>query len=128
MSSEAELMLSEEDRQKCEIWTRVMGYHRPVESFNIGKKGEHAERKHFLESKCGSLNTDSGVYSGTVVDVVGDKVYQHTGRGNLAAHDLSRFDQGAPGLGENLSIQYVKGATVVREADKSQGKAVAVSR
>lgn len=31
----------------CEVWTRVMGYHRPVASFNIGKKGEHAERVHF---------------------------------------------------------------------------------
>ncbi len=36
-------------RQKCEIWTRVMGYHRPVASFNIGKKSEHKERKHFSE-------------------------------------------------------------------------------
>jgi ribonucleoside-triphosphate reductase len=26
-----------------------MGYHRPVASFNIGKKGEHAERRHFTE-------------------------------------------------------------------------------
>jgi ribonucleoside-triphosphate reductase len=33
----------------CEVWTRVMGYHRPVSSFNIGKKGEHAERVHFRE-------------------------------------------------------------------------------
>jgi len=33
----------------CEVWTRVMGYHRPVQSFNIGKKGEHAERLHFRE-------------------------------------------------------------------------------
>ena len=33
----------------CEVWTRVMGYHRPVQSFNIGKKGEHAERTHFAE-------------------------------------------------------------------------------
>ncbi|MFV0252592.1 MAG: ribonucleoside triphosphate reductase [Beutenbergiaceae bacterium] len=33
----------------CEVWTRVMGYHRPVSSFNIGKKGEHAERTHFVE-------------------------------------------------------------------------------
>lgn len=31
----------------CEVWTRVMGYHRPVSSFNIGKKGEQAERVHF---------------------------------------------------------------------------------
>jgi ribonucleoside-triphosphate reductase len=33
----------------CEVWTRVMGYHRPVSSFNVGKKGEHAERVHFSE-------------------------------------------------------------------------------
>lgn len=34
----------------CEVWTRVMGYHRPVSSFNIGKKGEYEERKFFTES------------------------------------------------------------------------------
>ncbi|MCL3861376.1 ribonucleoside triphosphate reductase [Actinotalea sp. K2] len=34
---------------ECEVWTRVMGYHRPVSSFNVGKKGEHAERTHFQE-------------------------------------------------------------------------------
>ncbi|WP_273653757.1 ribonucleoside triphosphate reductase [Cellulomonas fimi] len=33
----------------CEVWTRVMGYHRPVSSFNIGKKGEHMERTPFQE-------------------------------------------------------------------------------
>ncbi len=31
-------------RTKCLVYTRVMGYHRPVESFNIGKKGEHKQR------------------------------------------------------------------------------------
>jgi anaerobic ribonucleoside-triphosphate reductase len=35
------------DRQICEVWTRVMGYHRPVDSFNTGKKSEYAERKFF---------------------------------------------------------------------------------
>ncbi|MDU0478640.1 ribonucleoside triphosphate reductase [Staphylococcus chromogenes] len=30
-----------------EMWTRVMGYFRPVESFNIGKKGEFHEREYF---------------------------------------------------------------------------------
>ena len=44
-----EITLTEEERQPCEVWTRVMGYHRPVASFNIGKKGEHYERKHFQE-------------------------------------------------------------------------------
>jgi len=37
--------------QSCEVWTRVMGYHRPVSSFNIGKKGEFAERVAFEESR-----------------------------------------------------------------------------
>ena len=41
--------LADEERQPCEVWTRVMGYHRPVSSFNIGKKGEHYERKFFRE-------------------------------------------------------------------------------
>lgn len=43
------LRLSEHERQRCEVWTRVMGYHRPVASFNIGKKGEFAERTPFRE-------------------------------------------------------------------------------
>lgn len=50
-----EFMLSDEERQPCEVWTRVMGYHRPVSSFNIGKKGEHMERKHFRES-CAAIS------------------------------------------------------------------------
>ena len=28
-----------------------MGYHRPVSSFNIGKKGEHGEREFFQEAR-----------------------------------------------------------------------------
>jgi hypothetical protein len=43
--------LDEAERQRCEIWTRVMGYHRPVSSFNIGKKGEFNERKFFEEER-----------------------------------------------------------------------------
>ncbi|TLP35807.1 anaerobic ribonucleoside-triphosphate reductase [Arcobacter arenosus] len=38
-----------EKRTKCIVYTRVMGYHRPVESFNIGKKGEHSQRVKFIE-------------------------------------------------------------------------------
>lgn len=36
-------------RTRCEVWTRVMGYHRPVSSFNTGKQGEFHERKFFAE-------------------------------------------------------------------------------
>lgn len=45
--------LNQHERQPCEIWTRVMGYHRPVSSFNIGKKGEFKERVFFQERKSG---------------------------------------------------------------------------
>ncbi|OIR40355.1 ribonucleoside triphosphate reductase [Corynebacterium sp. NML130628] len=33
-----------------EMWTRVMGYFRPMQSFNTGKKGEFAERHYFAEA------------------------------------------------------------------------------
>lgn len=36
-------------RTRCEIWTRVMGYHRPVSSFNTGKQGEFHQRQFFRE-------------------------------------------------------------------------------
>lgn len=35
--------------KKTTVWTRVMGYYRPVDGFNIGKKQEHAERQYFGE-------------------------------------------------------------------------------
>ena len=44
------LSLNDAERQRCEVWTRVMGYHRPVASFNIGKKGEHRQRRFFSEA------------------------------------------------------------------------------
>ena len=37
--------LKDEERTKCEVWSRVMGYHRPVSEWNIGKKAEFASRK-----------------------------------------------------------------------------------
>lgn len=43
------MQLNNQDRQKCEVWTRVMGYHRPVSAFNKGKQSEHKERQHFKE-------------------------------------------------------------------------------
>jgi len=47
--------MNTEKRTKCEVWTRVMGYHRPVTFFNIGKKAEHINRKHFEECKTANL-------------------------------------------------------------------------
>jgi Anaerobic ribonucleoside-triphosphate reductase len=51
------IFLTDDERQRCEVWTRVMGYHRPVASFNTGKKGEFAERLHFEEARAGLAAT-----------------------------------------------------------------------
>ncbi len=50
-SEEREKLLREHvgERSRCMVFTRVMGYHRPIESFNIGKTGEHGERRLFEE-------------------------------------------------------------------------------
>ena len=40
-----------EKRTKCRVYTRVMCYHRPVESLYIGKNGEHKQRVKFIEQK-----------------------------------------------------------------------------
>ena len=42
--------LNDNERTPCEIWSRVMGYHRPVESWNSGKQQEHSDRLHFKEN------------------------------------------------------------------------------
>lgn len=50
MQTARPIELKDEERTRCEVWTRVMGYHRPVSAFNPGKKSEHAERVLFLET------------------------------------------------------------------------------
>jgi ribonucleoside-triphosphate reductase len=35
------------ERQKCEIYTRVVGYFRPVDQWNEGKQAEFKDRKTF---------------------------------------------------------------------------------
>lgn len=49
----SEMFVNEEgqeiERTRCEIYTRVMWYHRPVSSFNIWKKSEFYSREYFKE-------------------------------------------------------------------------------
>lgn len=49
-----EAALKDEERTRCEVWTRVMGYHRPVSAFNAGKRAEHADRAYFCEQPKGT--------------------------------------------------------------------------
>lgn len=43
--------LEPDERQEAEVWTRVMGYYRPISHYNTGKKGEFHERREFVEPK-----------------------------------------------------------------------------
>jgi anaerobic ribonucleoside-triphosphate reductase len=48
--------LKDEERTRCEVYTRVMGYHRPVDCWNPGKQQEHKDRKYFVEARCNLAN------------------------------------------------------------------------
>ena len=52
--------LDPNERTKCEIWTRCMGYYRPISYFNAGKQQEHADRVYF---KVPFTGAESGVAS-----------------------------------------------------------------
>ncbi|MDR1609253.1 MAG: anaerobic ribonucleoside-triphosphate reductase [Holosporales bacterium] len=47
-----EKTVDNEERTACEVWTRVMGYYRPVTAFNKGKRSEYEDRKCFKEVCC----------------------------------------------------------------------------
>lgn len=51
MTKQQILEKHKEKRTKCTVWSRCMGYHRPIESFNMGKIGEHKDRIMFEEMK-----------------------------------------------------------------------------
>lgn len=44
-----DIELKDEERTPCETWTRVMGYLRPTDNYNVGKKQEFKDRKCFDE-------------------------------------------------------------------------------
>ncbi len=43
--------LQDNERQPCEVWSRVMGYFRPFSEYNHGKKAEFCSRVCFKEEK-----------------------------------------------------------------------------
>lgn len=42
----------EQKRTRCEVFSRSMGFIRPVSNFNIGKFAEFSERNTFKEANC----------------------------------------------------------------------------
>ncbi len=55
------IALQDEERTRCEVWTRVMGYHRPVSAFNAGKRAEHADRAYFSEQPVGTTQSSNSI-------------------------------------------------------------------
>jgi hypothetical protein len=45
----APIVLDDSERQPCEVWSRVMGYYRPISAWNAGKQSEQGERLAFRE-------------------------------------------------------------------------------
>jgi anaerobic ribonucleoside-triphosphate reductase len=45
-------------RTKCEVYSRVCGYLRPVENWNIGKQEEYKDRKVFEINKNGKIKIE----------------------------------------------------------------------
>ena len=43
--------MTDKKRTPCEVYTRVMGYLRPVSAYNLWKKSEFYSRKYFDEKK-----------------------------------------------------------------------------
>ena len=73
MTEAEEIVLNDAERQRCEVWTRVMGYFRPVSEFNIGKKSEYAERVYFSEKKAmGKIEDDKRARE---IDILARTIY-----------------------------------------------------
>lgn len=47
-----------EKRIPCEIYTRVVGFFRPVSAWNKGKQSEYADRKPYRLESVGEINAD----------------------------------------------------------------------
>lgn len=45
-------------KRKCEVYSRIVGYHRPVSHWNRGKKQEYKDRQEYSESI--SLKSEHG--------------------------------------------------------------------
>lgn len=45
-------MTQQKQRQKCEVYSRVVGYLRPVSQWNEGKQAEYDMRKEYDKQVC----------------------------------------------------------------------------
>ena len=52
ITEEGKIIIPRTSRQPCEVFSRVVGYYRPVQNWNKGKAEEFKERKEFDENVC----------------------------------------------------------------------------
>lgn len=45
-----DIVLDDSERQRCEVYSRVVGYLRVIDNWNKGKRQEFYDRKHFDDS------------------------------------------------------------------------------
>lgn len=58
------IKILDEERTPCEVWSRVMGYYRPISEWNIGKRQEHEDRIFFAgNSIAGDFKNDNKIKS-----------------------------------------------------------------
>ena len=50
LNKDGTVLVPDSERQRCEVWSRVMGYYRPVSAWNAGKQSEFAERVPYRSS------------------------------------------------------------------------------
>lgn len=75
MAESTSIELKPEERTECEVWSRVMGYHRPVSAYNKGKRQEHRDRRFFREGARGVMRRDWGQKSRNIPADVPARVY-----------------------------------------------------
>ena len=56
----ADYAIRDSERTRCEVWTRFMRYHSPVEACNLGNQSGHRERTVFREPPMGDDGPDDG--------------------------------------------------------------------
>lgn len=49
--NDEEILIDNEERSKCEIYQKIMGYCKDIGGANIGKRQEFKDRKSFSEEK-----------------------------------------------------------------------------
>jgi len=51
-------VIPESKRTRCEVYSRVVGYLRPINQYNPGKKSEFKNRENFIVKRGGMNETD----------------------------------------------------------------------